>query len=196
MVACTKCGFDNEQEAKSCTKCGVIFAKVSRLRSEQLQAQRLSDLSEKALEQDESTGRSTLYEMTSNEDYYRQTSYTTAQILSNFLYMASALTALATLIAAIWTWNVLAETTQIFLTSEFGELFSTPERVLLVGFEVLGGFTFAALIAAAASGLDLGRNIALNTMFTKEYLLRQLSTNSSSRKPWMGKQRQEKVEMS
>lgn len=181
MAACPKCGFDNEQEAKSCVKCGVIFAKVSRLRSEQLRAQRLSELSEKALDQDESLGRSALYEMTSNEDYYRQTSYTTAHILSNFLYMASALTALATLIAAIWTWNVLAETTQIFLINEFGQLFSLHERVLLVGLEVLGGFTFAALIAAAASGLHLGRDIALNTMFTKEYLLRNLSANTSTR---------------
>jgi uncharacterized Tic20 family protein len=178
MRICPKCGYENQKDSQSCAKCGVIFAKLDRLRGEHARAQRLGEMSEKALEQDNPPGSSALYEMATSEDYHRQESYKVAQMLSNFLYMIAALIVIATVMGALVTWRLLDGSGTGFPMDNY-----FPKQLLIfyTVLEILAGFTMAALVAAIAATLQLGRDIALNTLFTKEYLLRHLSANNGVR---------------
>jgi hypothetical protein len=60
-------------------------------------------------------------------------------------------------------------------------MFTPSERLFLVILQLLGGFTASALVAAVAGGLHLGRDIAQNTHFTKEYLHRMYARQGAKR---------------
>jgi len=178
MRVCPKCGCENQNGSQSCAKCGVVFAKLDRLRGEHVRAQRLGDMSERVLEQDTSPSISAFYEMGTSEDYHRQASYKVAQMLSSFLYMSAALIVIATIMGPLITWRSLGGSGTVFPMENY-----FPDQLLFfyAVLEILAGFTFAALVAATAASLQLGRDIALNTLFTKEYLLRHLSANNGVR---------------
>lgn len=183
MQSCPKCNFAKPAHAESCPKCGVVYAKVARMRHEAAQERKLSDLLEKELGE-EAREADDSFEMSLHENRYRADSYSTIQLISGFLNFMAALIVIATMLSAIVTWGLMGEASQSIASlgsAMRGGVFSVSHRLFIVIMQLLGGFTAAALVAAIAGGLHLGRDIAQNTHLAKEYLHRMYVRRGAKR---------------
>ena len=181
MQLCPKCNFTNPSDSDSCPKCGVVYAKVARIRREAIQERRLSDLVEKELSAGEAGGDDS-FDLALREHRVQEGGYPVAQIISGFLYFMAGTTLLFTIISAVWVWHLLGEANQIWVGLGIkGGIFTAQGRVFIITLEIFGGLTLSALLAAAAAGLGVGRDIALNTQMAKEYLHRLYVRGGSRR---------------
>jgi len=184
MYICPKCGIENPKDSESCQRCG---AKVARLQ-EQSRERQLSELSAKVLGWDDDHPVDGIADLSLDETKQRRSRYPAARLLSGLLYCMAVLLVIATGVAAVWTWNLLIHINSLFTwpvpaTELAGatDIFTLWDMVCLVVLEILAGLVFAALVAAAASGLNLGRAMALDAHFAKEYLARHLPGTEASR---------------
>ncbi|MCL1477038.1 MAG: hypothetical protein MH219_05480 [Marinobacter sp.] len=163
-MECLKCGFDDGSESDTCTKCGVIHAKVRQVSEQQIEHRRkaaaeraISDLSEKRLKADETISAS-LNPFHDTQYLLDKDSYPVTEFLSGFFLFMAACTAIVEFFGLVYFY-------------QWGKLFfSSRELVLYMASIVVTSAGSVVVLLAISEGLKMGRNVANNTRATREYL--------------------------
>jgi hypothetical protein len=164
MKTCPKCGFENEPASPDCLKCGVIFAKVERARSneqEPFQNEAIINRKiEKVMGQD--IPEDEMLHFREKESIRDRESYPFIEFLSTLFLFLAALVGIACIVGAIHFWDFL---TQL-------PFFETRDKIFLLISITLADVISVGTLLAISAALTLGRDIANNTRASRECLFK------------------------